>query len=179
MSNAGFVGFDGTENNRTILALQQVKKAAGIQGDLNVLLRRPHGRARSVVAKFNRMFGVKALVSDKADKEKWEKAGVKIEGGYIDFFEASDFVMVRTPHDEELPYCEAKSEYCVIMPSRSGKDRPEILKGSEESRKVRTSCDMRVNFFREFFYCLESYEASLKLKDLQPSKEARVDDKWS
>ena len=39
---------------------QQVKKAAGIEGDLNVLLRKPHGRALSIVAKFNRMFGVKA-----------------------------------------------------------------------------------------------------------------------
>ena len=57
----------------------------------------PHGRAMSIVTKFNRMFGVKAFVSDNADKEKWEKAGVKIEGGYDDFFEASDFVMVGTP----------------------------------------------------------------------------------
>ena len=80
-SNAGFVGFDGTENKRTLLALAEVKKAAGIEGDLNVLLRKPHGRARSIVAKFNRMFGVKAFVSDKANKEKWEAAGVKIDGG--------------------------------------------------------------------------------------------------
>ena len=106
-SNAGFVGFDGTENKRTLLALAEVKKAAAIEGDLNVLLRKPHGRALSIVAKFNRLFGVKAFVNDKADKEKWEKAGVKIEGGSDDFFAASDFLMVGTPGDEELPYVEA------------------------------------------------------------------------
>ncbi|MDQ1262386.1 MAG: glyceraldehyde-3-phosphate dehydrogenase, partial [Euryarchaeota archaeon] len=101
-SNAGFVGFDGTENKRTLLALAQVKKAAGIEGDLNVLLRKPHGRALTIVSKFNRLFGVKAFVSDDANKEKWEKAGVKIEGGYDDFFAASNFLMVGTPGDEEL-----------------------------------------------------------------------------
>ena len=52
-SNAGFVGFDGTENKRTLLALAQVKKAASIQGDLNVLPRKPHGRSLSIVAKSN------------------------------------------------------------------------------------------------------------------------------
>ena len=71
-SNAGFVGFDGTENKRTLLALAEVKKAAKIQGDLNVLLRKPHGRALSIVSKFNRLYGVKAFVSDAAAKEKWE-----------------------------------------------------------------------------------------------------------
>ena len=89
------------------MALAEVKKTADIEGDLNVLLRKPHGRARSIIAKFNRMFGVKAFVSDNANKETWEKAGVKIEGGYDDFFTASDFVMVGTPGDEELPYIEA------------------------------------------------------------------------
>lgn len=137
-SNAGFVGFDGTENKRTILALQQVKKAAGIQGDLNVLLRRPHGRARSVVAKFNRMFGVKSFVSDKADKEKWEKAGVTIEGGYDDFFKASDFVMVGTPGDQELPYVEAGLDHGCFVSLMGGADRPEILKALEESKRSRS-----------------------------------------
>ena len=50
---------------------------------------------------------MKAYATDGADKEKWEKAGVKMEGGYDDFFAASDFVMVGTPGDEELPYVEA------------------------------------------------------------------------
>ncbi len=163
-SNAGFVGFDGTENKRTILALQQVKKAAGIQGDLNVLLRRPHGRARSVVAKFNRMFGVKAFVSDKADKEKWEKAGVKIEGDYDDFFEASNFLMVGSPGDEELPYVEAGLDHGCFVSLMGGADRPEIQKALEESKKIKITDDLKADFSREFFFGLENYEMFLKAK---------------
>jgi hypothetical protein len=100
-SNAGFVGFDGTENERTILALQQVKKAAGSDEHLNILLRQTHGRARSITSKFNRMFGVKAFASNKADKEKWEKAGTKIECDSEDFVNASDFVFLGTLGEEE------------------------------------------------------------------------------
>jgi len=95
--NAGFVGFDGTENKRTLLAVDAVKKATGVEGDLNVLLRRPHGRAISVLNKVIRMCGVRAYVSDEEDKAKWEKLGFKIDGGFNDFFESSDFVMVGTP----------------------------------------------------------------------------------
>ncbi|NMB85286.1 MAG: Glyceraldehyde-3-phosphate dehydrogenase [Methanosaeta sp. PtaB.Bin018] len=163
-SNAGFVGFDGTENKRTILALQQVKKAAGIGGDLNVLLRRPHGRARSIVAKFNRMFGVKAFVSDEADKEKWEKAGVKIEGGYDDFFKASDFLMVGTPGDEELPYVEAGLAHGCFVSLMGGADRPQLLKGLEESGKVKIGDELVADFAREFFFGLENYDMFLKAK---------------
>jgi len=163
-SNAGFVGFDGTENKRTILALQQVKKAAGIEGDLNVLLRRPHGRARSIVAKFNRMFGVKAFVSDKADKEKWEKAGVKIEGVYDDFFEASDFVMVGTPGDEELPYVEAGLAHGCFVSLMGGADRPKIQKALKENKKVKITDELKADFAREFFFGLENYEMFLKAK---------------
>jgi glyceraldehyde-3-phosphate dehydrogenase (NAD(P)) len=163
-SNAGFVGFDGTENKRTILALQQVKKAAGIEGDLNVLLRRPHGRAVSIVAKFNRMFGVKAFASDNADKEKWEKAGVKIDGGYDDFFEASDFLMVGTPGDEELPYVEAGLAHDCFVSLMGGADRPEIQKALEESKKVKISDELKADFAREFFFGLENYEMFLKAK---------------
>ncbi len=163
-SNAGFVGFDGTENKRTILALQQVKKAAGIEGDLNVLLRRPHGRARSIVAKFNRMFGVKAFVSDNADKEKWEKAGVKIDGGYDDFFEASDFVMVGTPGDEELPYVEAGLAHGCFVSLMGGADRPEIQKAMEENKKVKVTDELKADLAREFFFGLENYEMFLKAK---------------
>jgi len=163
-SNAGFVGFDGTENKRTILALQQVKKAAGIEGDLNVLLRRPHGRARSIVAKFNRMFGVKAFVSDKADKEKWEKAGVKIEGVYDDFFEASDFVMVGTPGDEELPYVEAGLAHGCFVSLMGGADRPKIQKALEENKKVKITDELKADFAREFFFGLENYEIFRKAK---------------
>jgi len=164
-SNAGFVGFDGTENKRTILALQQVKKAAGIEGDLNVLLRRPHGRALSIMTKFNRMFGVKAFVNDNADKEKWEKAGVKIEGGLEDFFEASDFVMVGTPGDEELPYVEAALSKGCFVSLMGGADRPEILKGLDGGKKkVEITQDLKADFAREFFFGLENYEMFLKAK---------------
>jgi glyceraldehyde-3-phosphate dehydrogenase (NAD(P)) len=163
-SNAGFVGFDGTENKRTILALQQVKKAAGIDGDLNVLLRKTHGRARSVMAKFNRMFGVKAFVSDNADREKWEKAGIKVEGGYDDFFEASDFLMVGTPGDEELPYVEAGLSHGCFVSLMGGADRQEIAKGLEEGKKIKIDDDLRADFSREFFFGLENYEMFLKAK---------------
>lgn len=164
-SNAGFVGFDGTENKRTILALQQVKKAAGIEGDLNVLLRRPHGRALSIMTKFDRMFGVKAFVNDNADKEKWEKAGVKIEGGFDDFFEASDFVMVGTPGDEELPYVEAALSNDCFVSLMGGADRPEILKGLDGGKKkVEITQELKADFSREFFFGLENYEMFLKAK---------------
>ena len=163
-SNAGFVGFDGTENKRTILALAEVKKAAAIDGDLNVLLRKPHGRALSIVAKFNRLFGVKAFVNDKADKEKWEKAGVKIDGSLDDFFAASDFLMVGTPGDEELPYVEAGLANGCFVSLMGGADRPEILKGLTESKKVKITDDLVKDFSREFFFGLENYEVFQKAK---------------
>ncbi len=163
-SNAGFVGFDGTENKRTILALAEVKKAAAIDGDLNVLLRKPHGRALSIVAKFNRLFGVKAFVNDKADKEKWEKAGVKIDGSLDDFFAASDFLMVGTPGDEELPYVEAGLANGCFVSLMGGADRPAILKGLTESKKVKITDDLVKDFSREFFFGLENYELFQKAK---------------
>ncbi|MBN1236334.1 MAG: glyceraldehyde-3-phosphate dehydrogenase [Methanotrichaceae archaeon] len=163
-SNAGFVGFDGTENKRTLLALQQVKKAAGIEGDLNVLLRKPHGRALSIVSKFNRLFGVKAYVSDIANKEKWEAAGVKIEGGYDDFFAASDFVMVGTPGDEELPYVEAGLSHGSFVSLMGGADRPGLLKGLVEGGKVKITDELKADFSREFFFGLENYEMFEKAK---------------
>jgi glyceraldehyde-3-phosphate dehydrogenase (NAD(P)) len=163
-SNAGFVGFDGTENKRTLLALAQVKKAAGIEGDLNVLLRKPHGRALSIVSKFNRMFGVKAFVSDNANKEKWEKAGVKIEGGYDDFFAATNFLMVGAPGDEELPYVEAGLSHGCFVSLMGGADRPELLKGLAESGKVKISDELKSDFAREFFFGLENYEMFQKAK---------------
>jgi glyceraldehyde-3-phosphate dehydrogenase (NAD(P)+) (phosphorylating) len=163
-SNAGFVGFDGTENKRTILALQQVKKTAGIDGDLNVLLRRPHGRARSIMAKFNRMFGVRAFVSDNADKQKWEKVGIKVEGGYDEFFEASDFLMVGTPGDEELPYVEAGLSHGCFVSLMGGADRQEIAKGLEEGKKVKIDENLKADLAREFFFGLENYEMFLKAR---------------
>ena len=163
-SNAGFVGFDGTENKRTLLALAQVKKAAGIDGDLNILLRKPHGRALSIAAKFNRLFGVKAYVSDNATKEKWESLGIKIEGGYDDFFKASDFVMVGTPGDQELVYIEAGLSNGCFVSLMGGADRPELLKGLTEGGKVKITDDLKADFAREFFFGLENYEMFARAK---------------
>ncbi|NTV76479.1 MAG: glyceraldehyde-3-phosphate dehydrogenase [Methanothrix sp.] len=163
-SNAGFVGFDGTENKRTILALAQIKKAAGIDGDLNVLLRKPHGRALSIVSKFNRLFGVNAYVSDNATREKWESLGVKIEGGYDDFFKASDFLMVGTPGDEELPYVEAGLANGCFVSLMGGADRPELLKGLSEGGKVKITDELKADFAREFFFGLENYEMFARAK---------------
>jgi glyceraldehyde-3-phosphate dehydrogenase (NAD(P)) len=158
------VGFDGTENKRTILALAQIKKAAGIDGDLNVLLRKPHGRALSIVSKFNRLFGVNAYVSDNATREKWESLGVKIEGGYDDFFKASDFLMVGTPGDEELPYVEAGLANGCFVSLMGGADRPELLKGLSEGGKVKITDELKADFAREFFFGLENYEMFARAK---------------
>ena len=163
-SNAGFVGFDGTENKRTLLALAQVKKAAGIDGDLNILLRKPHGRALSIAAKFNRLFGVKAYVNDNATREKWESLGIKIEGGYDDFFKASDFVMVGTPGDQELVYIEAGLSNGCFVSLMGGADRPELLKGLAEGGKVKITDDLKADFAREFFFGLENYEMFARAK---------------
>lgn len=162
--NAGFVGFDGTENKRTFLALAEVKKEAGIDGDLNVLLRKPHGRAMSIMAKFNRLYEVKAYLSDMANKDKWESAGVKIEGGEDDFFSASDFIMVGTPGDQELPYVEAGLANDCFISLMGGADRPELLKRLEENGKVKITNELKADFAREFFFGLENYEMFLKAK---------------
>lgn len=158
------MGFDGTENKRTLLALAQVKKAAGIDGDLNILLRKPHGRALSIAAKFNRLFGVKAYVSDNATREKWESLGIKIEGGYDDFFKASDFVMVGTPGDQELVYIEAGLSNGCFVSLMGGADRPELLKGLTEGGKVKITDDLKADFAREFFFGLENYEMFARAK---------------
>jgi len=144
--------------------LAQVKKAAGIDGELNVLLRKPHGRALSIVSKFNRLFGVKAYVSDNANREKWESLGVKIEGGYDDFFKASDFVMVGTPGDEELPYVEAGLANGCFVSLMGGADRPDLLKGLTESGKVKITDELKADFAREFFFGLENYEMFARAK---------------
>jgi glyceraldehyde-3-phosphate dehydrogenase (NAD(P)) len=161
-SNAGFVGFDGTENKRTILALQMVKDAAKIDGDLNVLLRKPHGRAKSMMAKYGRLFDIRAFVSDDADKAKWASAGIKAEGGYDDFFKASDFVMVGTPGDEEIPYVEAGLANDCFVSLMGGADRPAILEALD--KKVKISDDLKADFAREFFFGLENYGMFLKAR---------------
>jgi glyceraldehyde-3-phosphate dehydrogenase (NAD(P)) len=162
-SNAGFVGFDGTENKRTILALDTVKKAAGIEGDLNVLLRRPHGRARHTLNKLSRMCGVNAYVSDKEDQAKWEKYGFQIQGGYDDFFESSDFVMIGTPGGQETPYVEAALAHGCFASLMGGAHRNEIL-AQLEGKGVEISDHLREDFAREFFFGLENYDMFLGAK---------------
>jgi glyceraldehyde-3-phosphate dehydrogenase (NAD(P)+) (phosphorylating) len=162
-SNAGFVGFDGTENKRTILALQNVKVAAKIEGDLNVLVRRPHARAKSMMSKFTRLCGVKAYVSDEADKEKWEGAGFEIEGGFTDFFADSDFVMVGTPGDEELPYVEAGLSHDCFVSLMGGADRAGLIKALDE-KNFPLNDQLRADFARPFFFGLENYDLFLKTK---------------
>jgi glyceraldehyde-3-phosphate dehydrogenase (NAD(P)) len=157
------VGFDGTENKRTILALQNVKAAAKIQGDLNVLVRRPHGRAKSMMSKFLRLSGVKAYVSDTSDKEKWERAGFEIEGGFKDFFANSDFVIIGTPGDEELPYVEAGLSQGCFISLMGGADRAGLLKALDE-KKFNLSDQVRADFSRPFFFGLENYNQFNKIK---------------
>lgn len=105
--NVGFIGFDGTESKRTIPAIYQVKEAQRIQGDMNVLLRNPHARAMSMLSKFKRMCNVRAFLTDEKDRAAWERAGARIEGGYDQFFEESDLIVVGTPKEKELPYIES------------------------------------------------------------------------
>lgn len=162
-SNVGFVGFDGTENKRTILAMDLAKKAAGVDGDMNVLLRAPHGRARSMLAKMQRICGVKAYVSDDGSKAKWESLGIKIAGGYEDFFGDSDFVMVGTPGDQEAPYVKSALAHDCFVSLMGGADRPAILE-TLQGEGVKISDELKADFAREFFFGLENYQMFLKAK---------------
>ena len=161
--NAGFVGFDGTENKRTVLALDMAKKAAGIGGDLSVLLRQPHGRAKNTLSKLIRVCDVKAYVSDDADKAKWEGAGFSIQGGYDDFFEDSDFIMVGSPGDQEAPYVEAGLAHGCTVSLMGGAHRKKIMAALQE-KGVKISDSLKADFEREFFFGLENYETFLKAK---------------
>lgn len=159
--NVGFVGFDGTESKRAIPAIYRVKEAEGIEGDMNVLLRTPHARAKSMLSKFTRLCNVKAFLTDEKDRAGWEKVGTHIEGGYDDFFEESDVIAVGTPEGQELPYveaCMAHDHSTVLM---GGAHRAEILKGLDE-KNVELSDKIRGDLGREFFFGLENYERFLK-----------------
>ena len=155
--NAGFVGFDGTESKRAIPAIFQVKEKEGIAGDMNVLLRSPHARAKSMLGKFTRMCDVRAFLTDERNRAGWEKAGAKIEGGYDDFFEASDLIVVGTPGAQELPYVEASMAHDCYMMLMGGAHRGEILSGLGE-KKLEISDKIREDLGREFFFGLENYE---------------------
>ena len=162
-SDAGFVGFDGTENKRTILAIDAVKKAGGIEGDLNVLLRKPHGRAKSVLSKLVRLCDAKAYVSEDADRGKWERAGFSIQGGYEDFFDDCDFIMVGTPGDQEAPYVEAGLAHGCTVSLMGGAHRDKI-KAALVEKGFEITDGLEADFGREFFFGLENYEFFSKEK---------------
>ncbi len=161
--SAGFVGFDGTESKRAIPAIFQVKEAEGIEGELNVLLRSPHARAKSMLRKFVRLYDVRAFLTDDKDRAGWEKAGARIEGGYEDFFEESDLIVVGTPGEQEAPYVEAGVAHdCSIM-LMGGANRPLILQELEKKR-IEITDKIREDLAREFFFGLENYERFLAAK---------------
>lgn len=159
--NVGFVGFDGTESKRAIPAIHQVKEIEGVEGDLNVLLRTPHARAKSMLGKFMRMCNVRAFLTYEKDRAGWEKVGARIEGNYSDFFEESGLIMVGTPEGQELPYVEASIAHECNTVLMGGAHRGEILKGLDE-KKVEIPDKIREDLGREFFFGLENYERFLK-----------------
>ncbi len=155
--NAGFVGFDGTESKRAIPAIHQLKESEGIDGDLNVLLRTPHARAKSMLRKFARLCNVRPFLTDKKEKGAWEKAGAELEGNYDDFFEESDLVVIGTPAGQELPYIEASIAHDRKTVLMGGAHRGEILSALDE-KKVDLSDKVREDLGREFFFGLENYK---------------------
>ncbi len=159
--NAGFIGFDGTESKRAILAIHQAKELEGIAGDLNVLLRAPHARAKSMLSKFTRICDVSAFLTDEKDRSSWERVGAKINGGYNDFFEESDLIVVGAPGGREQTYVEASMAHDCYTMLMGGAHRGEILNGLEE-KKLEIPEKIREDLGREFFFGLENYERFLK-----------------
>jgi glyceraldehyde-3-phosphate dehydrogenase (NAD(P)) len=155
--NVGFVGFDGTESKRAIPAIHQAKESEGIASDINVLLRTPHARAKSMLNKFTRMCDVRAFLTDEKGTAEWEKVGARIEGGYNDFFEESDLIVVGTPEGQELPYVETSMAYDRNIMLMGGAHRGEMLNRLEE-KKVKIPEKIREDLGREFFFGLENYE---------------------
>ncbi len=159
--SAGFVGFDGTESKRAILAIHQVKEVQGIKGDLNVLLRGPHARAGSMLSKLTRMCNVRAFLTDEKDRDSWERVGAKIEGGYDQFFEESDLIVVGTPGGHELPHVEASIAHDCDMLLMGGAHRDDVLKGLSE-KNIEITEKIRGDLGREFFFGLENYDRFLR-----------------
>ena len=162
--NVGFVGFDGTESKRAIPAIHQVKEAEGIEGDMNVLLRSPHGRAKSMLSKFTRMCNVRAFLTDEKDRAAWEKVGARIEGGYDDFFEESGVIVIGTPEGQELPNVEASIAHDCNMVLMGGAHRGDILNGLAE-KKIGITEKIREDLGREFFFGLEKSIVVLQSKE--------------
>jgi glyceraldehyde-3-phosphate dehydrogenase (NAD(P)) len=161
--NAGFVGFDGTESKRTILATHQVKEAEGIDGDLNILLRRPHARARHTLNKLSRMCDINAYLTNEEDRAKWEKSGASIQGDYNDFFESSDFVLIGSPGGQEAPYVEAGLANDCLVSLMGGANRPGI-KAELEKNGFDIAGKIKDDFEREFFFGLENYKKFFEAK---------------
>jgi glyceraldehyde-3-phosphate dehydrogenase (NAD(P)) len=160
-SNVGFIGFDGTESKRALPAIHQVKEAEGIAGDMNVLLRTPHARAKSMLSKFIRMCDVRAFLTDEKDKAAWVKAGARIEGGYDDFFEESDVIAVGTPEGQETPYVEACLAHDCKAILMGGAHRAEILNALNE-KGAKLPEKIEEDLGREFFFGLGNYDKFLK-----------------
>jgi glyceraldehyde-3-phosphate dehydrogenase (NAD(P)) len=163
--SAGFVGFDGTESKRALMAIHTAKEKENISGDLNVLLRSPHARAKSMLAKQQRVCGARAFLGDEKDRVKWERAGVAIDGGLQEFFEQSDVVVIGTPEGFETPYVEA----CIAHGCSA------ILMGGAHRSKIRDELvgkgidipeRMLEDLSREFFFGLANYERFLQSKAL-------------
>ncbi|MBN2095458.1 MAG: glyceraldehyde-3-phosphate dehydrogenase [Candidatus Aenigmarchaeota archaeon] len=156
-SNFGFVGFDGTENKRTIFAADAANKYTGNDGDLNVLLRNPHPTARATLAYMQRdCQNVVPYISDEGTRQKWEGHGVKVAGNYQDFLRASDALMIGTPsHQEPLYVRDGLNEGCFIA-LMGGADREEILKDLEE-KKFNVGCGLKEDLTGEFFFGMQNY----------------------
>lgn len=160
-SNVGFVGFDGTESKRAIPAIHQVKETEGIEGEMNVLLRGPHARAKSMLRKFARICNVRAFLTDEKDRADWENVGARIEGGYNEFFEESDVIVIGTPEGQELPYVEASIAHDCNIILMGGAHRGDILNGLAE-KKIEITEKIREDLGREFFFGLGNYDRFLK-----------------
>jgi len=157
--NVGFVGFDGTENKRAIPAIHQVKEAEQIRGDMNVLLRSPHARAKVMLHKFTRMCNVRAFIADEKERLAWENSGAKIEGNYKDFLEESNLVVVGTPEGQESAHVQACLEYGCNTVLMGGAHRAKLL---DELVGKGVDIPSKDDFTREFFFGLKNYETFLK-----------------
>jgi glyceraldehyde-3-phosphate dehydrogenase (NAD(P)) len=155
--NVGFIGFDGTESKRAIPAIHQIKESENIAGEINVLLRTPHSRAKSMLNKFTRMCNVRAFLTNEEDKAIWENVGAKIEGNYDDFFEESELIVVGTPEGQELSYVEASIAHDCSTVLMGGAHRGEMLSDLEK-KKAEIPEKIRDDLVREFFFGLENYE---------------------
>jgi len=160
-NSAGFVGFDGTESKRAIMAIHAVKEKENISGDLNVLLRSPHARAKSMLVKQQRICDVRAFLSDEKDRVKWERAGVSIDGGLQEFFEQSDVVVIGTPSGHESPYVEACITHGCSAILMGGAHRPKIRE-ELAGKGIEIPERMLEDLSREFFFGLANYERFLQ-----------------